>query len=92
MSNKYFSGRRGHYIFCDICGQACYTYEAIKLKPETGRGGLLVCPNDVDKIDFGLIPYTLPNERPVKEARTNHTDTSNGSSVIDYETTTDLGV
>jgi hypothetical protein len=92
MSNKYFSGRRGHYIYCDICGQACYADEATKLKPETGRGGLLVCPNDVDSIDYGLIPYVLPNERPVKWAKVNHTDVSNGAAPLDIESTSGLGV
>lgn len=92
MSNKYFSGKKGHYIFCDVCGQACYEWEATKLKPETGRGGLVVCPNDVDKIDPGLIPYTLPSEKRVDLARINHTNTTNGTAVIEYETTTGLGV
>ncbi len=92
MSNKYFSGRLAHYFFCDICGQACYDFNAIKLKSETGKGGLIVCPNDADNIDFGLIPYTLPNERVVKWARINHTDITNGTEPEDIETSSELGV
>lgn len=92
MSNKYFSGRHGHYIFCDICGQACYTVNAIKLQSQTGRGGLIVCPDDADSIDPGLIPYSLPTEKGVKWARVNHTDVSNGAPPEDIEASTDLGV
>lgn len=92
MSNKYFSGRLDRYIFCDICGQATYMFEAVKLKQETGRGGLIVCPNDADKIDFGLIPYSIKEERPVKWTRINHTNTSNGTDPVDVETSTELGV
>lgn len=92
MSNKYFSGRNGHYIFCDICGQACYTWETTKLQSNTGKPGLLVCPNDIDMPDYGLVPYTLPNEQTVRWARNNHTDTTNGASPIDVESSTQLGV
>lgn len=92
MSNKYFSGRLGHYIFCDICGQACYDWDAIKLKSETGKGGLIVCKNDQDGIDPGLIPYILPNEKTVKWARINHSNISNGTDPEDVETSTELGV
>ena len=91
MSNKYFSGRKGNYLFCDICGKPCYAYEAVKLKPETGRGGLIVCPDDADTIDYGLIPYAPVPEKPVDWTRINHQNTINGASVIDYDTTTALG-
>ena len=92
MSNKYFSGRKGHYIFCDICGQACYAWEATKLKSETGRGGLIVCPNDADNIDFGLIPFVATAEQPVKWTRINHQNVTNGTAVENTETSTQLGV
>lgn len=91
MSNKYFNGRKGHYIFCDICGQACYDWEVTKLSSMSGRPGLLVCPNDVDKIDYGLVPYTLPNERSVRWARINHQDVTDGTPPIDIEVSTALG-
>lgn len=92
MSNKFFSGKKDHYIFCDICGQATYDFEVTKLGTETGRPGLLVCPNDVDDIDYGLIPYTLPNEKSVRWSRINHQDVTNGTEPEDMETSTELGV
>lgn len=92
MSNKYFSGNKGRYIFCDVCGQACYAFEATKLKTETGKGGLIVCPNDVDKIDFGLIPFTVPTEKKVDWTRINHTNVTNGTAPLNLETATSLGV
>lgn len=91
MSNKYFSGRKGQYIYCDICGQAAYIWEVTRLSLETGRGGLLVCPNDADKIDYGLIPYRIPPEKRVQYSRVNHTNLTNGTDVLNYETSTELG-
>lgn len=91
MGNKYFSGRKGQYIYCDMCGQACYIWEAQKLSPETGRGGLIVCPNDADKIDFGLIPYKVTEEQKIDFTRINHQNTTNGTDPIDLETSTELG-
>ncbi len=92
MANKYFNGRLGHYIFCDICGQACYDFEVTKLPAMSGRPGLLVCPADVDKIDYGLVPFTLPNERTVRWSRINHQNVTNGSEPEDVESSTELGV
>lgn len=91
MSNKYFSGRKGHYIFCDICGQACYDFETTRLDTKTGRPGLLVCPNDADKIDHGLIPYNPTTEQPIKWSRINHQNQTNGAEPLDFEHTTGLG-
>jgi len=92
MSNKYFNGRKERYIFCDICGQACYISDAVKLKAETGRGGLMVCPLDADKIDFGLIPYVPTTERAIEWSRVNHQNVTNGTAPLDIENTTGLGV
>lgn len=89
MSNKYFSGRQGRYIFCDICAQPCYAFEAVKLSDKTGRGGLIVCPQDADKIDFGLIPFTPTTEKAVPWTRINHQNVENGAEPYDIET---LGV
>lgn len=91
MSNKYFSGRRGHYIFCDICGQAVYDNDVIKLSSDTGRPNLLVCPKDADQADFGLIPYTVGTEKSVRWARVNHANIDNAATPLDYDTTTELG-
>lgn len=92
MSNRYFSGRKGHYIFCDICGQACYDWEITVLDSKTGRGGCIVCPKDADSIDYGIIPYALPVEKSVKFARMENTDVTNEAAPIVYETATNLGV
>ena len=92
MSTKYFSGRKGQYVFCDICGQAVYVWDSVKLKPETGRGGLIVCKNDADDVDPGLLPISIPAEKHVKWARVNHTDVTRSSSPEDPETSTRLGV
>lgn len=92
MSNKYFSGRKGPYIYCEMCGQACYLWETTKLSSETGRGGLVVCRNDADKIDFGLISYTPKTETKVPFTRPNHTNVQNGAEPENPETSTELGV
>ena len=91
MSNKYFAGNKGRYIFCDICGQPCYAHEAIRLEANTGRPGLIVCPRDADGADPGLIPFAVPAEKGVPWTRINHTDVANGAAVLDLETTTGLG-
>jgi len=88
MSNKYFAGNKGQYIYCDICGQCCYAFEATRLGFATGRGGLIVCPNDVDNIDYSTMPIELPTEKRPSFVRINHTETANGAAPIDYENTT----
>jgi hypothetical protein len=85
MSNKFFSGRKGRYIFCDICGQACYVFEAVRLKHESGRPGLIVCPNDADTIDYSLIPYVVNTEKPLEWTRMNHQNITNGAEPYDIE-------
>lgn len=92
MTDRFNKGRLGDwYVFCDICGQKCYASESGHLDAYTGRGGLIVCPNDVDKIDFGLIPYIVRAETSIPFARINHTDTTNGTAVENLESATDLG-
>jgi len=89
MADRFNPGRVGDWVvFCDICGQKCYASEATKLSTYTGRGGLIVCPKDVDKIDYGLIPYKLPIERNVPWTRINHTDVADGSPIYDLQVAT----
>lgn len=75
MSKNHFKSRKkvGDYeLFCDICAMRFWASEAYILPSETGRGGLVVCPVDRDKIDYGLIPYTVgPDESP-SLTRSNH--------------------
>jgi hypothetical protein len=86
MSNKYFSTRKGPYVYCDMCGQACYIWEINKLSTDTGRGELIVCKNDADKIDFGLKPYTVASEKKIPFSKPNHTNLTNGSEPYNIET------
>jgi hypothetical protein len=90
MSNKYFSGRKGHYIFCDICGQAVYDWDITKLDQKTGRGGLLVCKNDSDIIDYGIVPYQLPIEQSIRFARSDYQQLTFSTPPYDYAAAGDL--
>lgn len=80
------------YVFCMICGQRCLASEATRLSADTGRGGLIVCPNDVDSIDYSVRSYHIPVEKAVPFTRINHTNLTNGTAVLNTETTTELGV
>ncbi len=75
-------------VYCDICGQRCWASESSKLDQYTGRGGLIVCKYDVDKIDYGLVPYIIPLEKNIPWTRINHTDTTDGSPIVDLENMT----
>ena len=73
-TNKYSSNNLNDWIIhCDICGKPIYHSEATLLPSETGRGGLLVCSNDADMVDYGLVPYDIPNESVPTETRINTT-------------------
>lgn len=74
------------YIYCDICGRKCLASKATKLPTYTGRGGLIVCPQDVDSIDPGVVPYKIPVEKNIPWTRINHTNTDDAAPFIDYET------
>lgn len=92
MSDRFSPGKLGDWVvWCGICGQKCYASESGKLEAYTGRGGLIVCEKDKDKVDHGLIPYTIPAEKNVPFTRINHTNTSNGTAVEDLESSTSLG-
>lgn len=92
MPDRFDPGKLGDWVvFCDICGQKCYASESSQLEAYTGRGGLIVCPKDIDAIDYGLIPYTIPAEKNVPFTRINHTNTTDGSTTENLETSTDLG-
>lgn len=80
------SYKRGNwYVYCDICGRRYLASETTKLSNYTGRGGLVVCNNDLDKIDYGLIPFTPRPEQNAKIVRVIHTDTTDGSPIFDLE-------
>ncbi len=76
------------FVYCDICGQRTYASGSTKLSQYTGKGELIVCKHDVDKIDYGLVPYTSRKEKNVKFVRIGHTNTDNSSPLVDLETMT----
>lgn len=71
MVYKFIEGyrREDWVVFCAICGSKTWASDTTKLAPETGRGGLIVCPDCVDPIDYGLVPYRIPAEAPVPFAQ-----------------------
>ena len=88
--------RKNHYrdkvnvgdyqIYCDQCGQVCWASRSRILAVETGKGGLRVCPNCNDKIDYGLVPYVIRPEAPIPDSRINQRDTTTGSNIPDFTT------
>lgn len=73
------------FVYCDICGQKQYASNTSKLSTYTGRGELIVCNHDADKIDYGLVPHRTRKEQSVPWVRINHTNTDDGSPLIDPE-------
>lgn len=70
MRDRFQGGRLGDYVIdCDICGQRCWYSESSVLGIYTGRGGLLVCPECKDPIDYGIVPYYVIPERPITNTR-----------------------
>lgn len=76
------------YVYCDVCGQRFYASDTTKLSTYTGRGGLVVCHNDIDKIDSGLVPFKPRKESSLPWSRSGFTDTDNGAPIVDTETMT----
>lgn len=73
------------YVYCDICGQRSLASKSSKLSHYTGRDGLLVCRHDVDGTDYGLMPFVPRREQNVDFIRINHTNTDDGSPIVDLE-------
>lgn len=46
----------------------CWASEATILPEYTANDNKWVCPNCVDIVDYGLIPYTIPPETPIPRA------------------------
>lgn len=94
MAKNNYKPRRklGDYVIpCDICGMNCWASQAMVLPPETGRGGLIVCPTDRDAIDYGLIPYVVEPEKPVPISRSNNY-TSNPEDVPNDRNPLDISI
>lgn len=86
--NNYKDKKRvGDYqIFCDQCGMCCWASDSQELSKETGKGGLRVCPNCVDAVDYGLIPYKIGAEKPIPDSRINQQDVTTGREAPDLTT------
>lgn len=76
------------FVYCDICGKRTLASKSTKLSTYTGKGNLIVCEHDVDKVDYGLLPFTPRKESNVDFVRINHTDTDNASPLVDLESMT----
>src|ERR1700733_2002114 len=70
MVYKFIEGYRlGDWtIYCMTCGSKTWASDSQVLSNETGRGGLRVCPDCVDVIDYGIVPYKIPAEQPIPYA------------------------
>ena len=73
-------------IDCDLCGATCWFSESTVLSKETGKGGLRVCPDDRDTVDYGLVPYKVRPEKNVPDVRKHQEDITSGSTVPDFTT------
>lgn len=78
------------YAYCDICGQRTYASNTTKLSTHTGKGGLVVCRHDVDKIDQGLNSFVPRVGQNPSVVRPNHTNTDSTTPDIDVEDMTYL--
>lgn len=76
----------GDYVgTCDTCGQPFWASVGKVLDPYTGKGGAWVCPNCVDKVHYGFIPYVVEPEKPIPLARdANYKETTQPAVVIDF--------
>ncbi len=69
-NNYHTSKKIGDYTgFCDTCGMPFWASEGTILDTYTGLGGAWVCPTCVDPIDYGLVPFKVLPEEPVRESR-----------------------
>ena len=73
------------YVHCNICGQRHLASQTYKLPHYSGRGGLVVCKYDYDRVDPGLQPFTPRREQNVSIVRPGNTDTTIGSPYVDLE-------
>lgn len=47
----------------------CWASDTVQLDTYSGKGNIRVCLDDFDGIDYGLVPYKIPAEKPVPFAR-----------------------
>lgn len=72
MKKNNFKQRKnvGDYVgTCDTCKQYFWASKGTVMGKYTSKEGAWVCPNCVDKIDYGLVPYQVLPEDSVNLAR-----------------------
>lgn len=88
MTNKFNPARLGDWLVgCMMCGNRCWASESKVLSTYTGRGGLRVCPECLDPVDYGLVPYKIRAERSVPFS----SDTTNTADPSSITTTYPVG-
>ena len=67
MSYKFVEGYRPNdwTCYCAICGSKTWASDIQTMGEYTGREGLKCCPDCIDPIDYGLVPYRIPVEQSV---------------------------
>lgn len=66
MKDRFSPARIGDWVMnCQICKKKLYASESFLLDTYTGKGGLRVCSDCNDPIDYGLVPYKIPAEQPI---------------------------
>jgi len=71
MAYKFIEGYRlSDYVeYCAICGSKTW-HSDMRTNPDySGRDGLRVCPDCLDPVDYGLVPFLIPTEKPVPTAQ-----------------------
>lgn len=89
MSKNNYTDRKklGDYPYCcQICSAKAWYSETTKLAPDTGKGGLRVCPDCVSITDYGIVPYTIRPEKSVTDVNNPLTSTYNARPPIDTNT------
>lgn len=88
MNRNSFTNRKklGDYVStCDTCGQVFWASQGQVLDKYTGKGGAWVCPNCVDKIHYGFVPYVVEAEKQVPISRkAPYNDTTQTTVSIDF--------
>ena len=82
-------------IYDQITGYKIWKSEAVKLDTYTGKGGLYThwtVAETAFNIDYGLVRYKIPAERPIPFTTSNHPAPDEGTTgtYLDVENTTEL--
>lgn len=83
---KDWNGPRDHYVYDDLTGWRHFKSEMIKMDIYSGHGGLYAKKDIAYPVHYGLVPYTVPAEKPIQETRTNHTEYTDAVEPYDWTT------